>query len=64
MTIKIFKQNVRQFLASKTNWTGLTMIVSAFIGYQTGAMDAVSAWQTAASGLGLIFIRDAIAGAK
>lgn len=55
-----FRQTVRQFLTSKTNWTALVAIGAAVAGYHThqiGAQEAVNAIGTA---LGAMFIKDAV----
>ena len=59
-----FKQSIKEFLQSKTNWAGITMIGSGVVGFASGVMDAVVSFQTIAGGFGLMFIKDAIAGAK
>lgn len=57
-----FKQGIREFFSSKTNWTGLGMIAGAVGGAYFKQIDFNSAAQLVASGLALIFVRDAIAG--
>jgi len=57
----MFEQDVKQFLSSKTNWTGMTMIVTGCVGLYAKSMDAVTAWQSIFGGLGLLFVKDAIA---
>lgn len=56
-----FKQTVREFMASKTNWTGLTMTASAGVAYLTGELSASAALTPALTGVSLLFIRDALA---
>ena len=57
-----FKQSITQFFQSKTNWTGITAILGAIISYNIGIIDTAVCVQTIMGGLGMIFIRDAIAG--
>jgi len=59
-----FKQNIKDFLSSKTNWTGIGMIAGGAGGFYFGQMDFNAAAQLVASGFALIFVRDAIAGMK
>lgn len=56
-----FKQTVREFVASKTNWTGITMTASAGVAYLTGELSASAALTPALTGISLLFIRDALA---
>lgn len=56
-----FKQTVREFLASKSNWTGLTMIIGGAIGLYQKA-DVSTSVTAIMGGLSLLFIRDGIAG--
>lgn len=60
--VVMFKQDIKTFLQSKTNWTGITIIGSAIVGYYTGAITPVELFAGVTNGLGLMFIRDAIAG--
>ncbi len=55
----MFAQDMKTFFKSKTNWTGLTMIGTGIVGYFTKTMTPVAAFQTAATGLGLICLKDA-----
>lgn len=59
-----FKQTSKEFFRSKTNWTGLTMILSAISGFLTQTLGAAEAWQMVTAGLGIIFIKDAVVGVK
>ena len=55
----MFKQSLKEFFQSKTNWTGMTMIATgAYLIYQK---DVVTGMQSAFGGLALITVKDAIA---
>jgi len=58
----MFKQTVKDFFKSKTNWTAVTMIIAAIVGYFTKEFTASVAITQIFGGFGLLFIRDAIAG--
>ena len=60
MKLPLFAQDVRQFLRSKTNWTAVTGIVLAVVGYQTGVIDAVAFTAALLNGVGVLCIRDAV----
>lgn len=57
-----FKQTVRDFMRSKTNWTAITAIATAGMGYLTGDYALPAAMGQALGGLSMLFVRDAIAG--
>lgn len=57
MKIIGFRQDVRTFLKSKSNWTGLTMIFGGAIGIYQKANLTVSV-QAIMGGLALIFVKD------
>lgn len=57
-----FKQTLRQFLASKSNWTALTAVLVAVAGYLTQEYTLASAVSQALGGMALLFVRDAISG--
>lgn len=59
-----FKQTLKEFFKSKTNWTGLTMILSAVSGFLTQSISPAEAWQMITAGLAIIFLKDAVAGVK
>lgn len=61
MNIIGFKQDVRTFLKSKSNWTGLSMVIGGIIGI-TQKADLTISVQAIMGGLALIFIKDAISG--
>ena len=56
-----FKQEIKEFLSSKTNWTGLSMVIGSIVGFKYGQVDAVTAVQGVMAGLALISVKDAIA---
>lgn len=58
----MFKQTIKEFFKSKTNWTAVTMIVAAIVGYLTKEFTASAAINQMFGGLGILFIRDAVAG--
>ena len=58
----MFKQTIKEFFKSKTNWTSVTMIVAAIVGYFTNEFTASATITQIFGGLGLLFIRDAVAG--
>jgi len=57
-----FKQDIRDFFSSKTNWLGIITIGGAAVGYYSGMMNPLEAYQTATGALMALFVRDAIAG--
>jgi len=61
MNIPMFKQDLKQFLSSKTNWTGMTMIVTGVVGLIYKSIDPVTAWKSISGGVALICVKDAIA---
>lgn len=60
MTIPFFEQTVEEFFSSKSNWTGLTGIVTGIIMLYNKA-DTTLAVQAIFAGLALICAKDAIA---
>jgi hypothetical protein len=56
----LFSQNIKQFISSKTNWTGLGMIAGAVVGFKTAVLTPYEAVQTAIAGFSLLFIKDAV----
>lgn len=63
-----FKQGVKVFLESKTNWLGLGMIVGGLVAIvnslKTTVLIPEEAVKSILAGLALIFVRDGIAGMK
>lgn len=57
-----FKQTLRQFLRSKTNWSALTLIVTGLAAYLGGEISLAAMLGAVFNGLSLLFVRDAIAG--
>mgnify|MGYP001201317879 FL=1 len=57
----MFNQSSKDFFTSKTNWTALTMIIVAIAGYIAKEYTLSNALTQALTGLGMLFIRDAIA---
>lgn len=57
-----FKQSLKSFFASKTNWTCLIGIISATAGYIAKEFTLSTALQMGLTSLSVMFIRDAIAG--
>lgn len=57
-----FKQDVKTFLSSKTNWMGVSGVIGAVVGFYAGQLDIVQAVQSGMVALGFIFVKDAIAG--
>jgi len=57
----MFNQSSKDFFTSKTNWTALTMIIVAIAGYIAKEYTLLNALTQALTGLGMLFIRDAIA---
>lgn len=60
--IRGFKQTLRQFAASKTNWTAITAVAVAVAGYLTQEYSLANAISQILGGFALLFVRDAIAG--
>lgn len=56
-----FKQDIKAFFSSKSNWTALSMIIGSIVGLKYGQVDAVTAVQGVMAGLALISVKDAIA---
>ena len=56
----MFSQDLKTFLKSKSNWTGMTMIGSGIVGWYTKSMEPVTAFQTIMGGFGFLAIKDAI----
>lgn len=56
-----FKQDLREFFSSKSNWAGIGMIAGGLVGIYTKA-DLTISMQAIIGGLALIFVKDAIAG--
>lgn len=54
-----FAQDIKGFFRSKTNWTGIGMIVAGYFMFRSG--DVQNGMQSIIGGLALIFVRDAIA---
>jgi len=61
MTLPMFKQTVSEFLSSKTNYAGMTAVVLAVVGYYSGTITMVVMVAGVLNGLGLMFIKDAVA---
>lgn len=63
-----FKQSVKVFLKSKTNWLGLSMIIGGTIAIINSMKVSViipeEAVKSILAGLALVFVRDGIAGLK
>ncbi len=59
--MKLFGQTPNEFFASKTNWTGLTMIITAVSTFSAGQIDQTVLIQGVLAGLALISVKDAIA---
>lgn len=57
----MFHQDIKEFFSSKTNWTAITMIIVAVVGYIAKEYTLASALTQALTGVGMLFIRDAIA---
>ena len=57
----MFHQDIKEFFSSKTNWTAITMIIVAVVGYVAKEYTLANALTQAMTGLGMLFIRDAIA---
>jgi len=57
----MFNQSLKDFFTSKTNWTAITMIVVAIVGYIAKEYTLSNALTQALTGLGMLFVRDAIA---
>lgn len=55
-----FRQTVRQFFTSKTNWTALVAIGAAIAGYHTHQIGAQEAVQTIGTAMGAMFLKDAV----
>ena len=49
------------FLRSKTFWTGISMAFTGVFSWVSGVMDQAAAMALVGNGLGLIFLRDAVA---
>lgn len=59
--MKIFGQSPKQFFSSKSNWTGMTLVVTSITTFIAGTIDQTTMVQGVFGGLGLIFIKDAVA---
>jgi len=59
-----FKQSLKEFMTSKTNVLGLTGVASGIAGWYTKTISPIESVQAIGAGLGLIFVKDAIAGKK
>jgi len=59
-----FKQSVNEFISSKTNQLGVTMIIGGVIAFIYKNMTEFEAGQMVVGGLFMLFSRDAIAGIK
>lgn len=57
-----FKQSLKSFFASKTNWTCLTGIIASIAGYLAKEFTLSTALQMGLTSLSILFIRDAISG--
>jgi hypothetical protein len=55
-----FKQTTGDFIASKSNWTGMVMITGGVYGGYTKAMDLTAAIQMILGGIAVISIKDAV----
>lgn len=56
----MFNQSLKEFFRSKTNWTAITMVVSAVVGYLAKEYTIAGALTQVLTGAGMLFIRDAI----
>lgn len=63
-----FKQDVKKFFSSKTNWLALSMIGGGLVpivnSMKAGAPIPKEAVESILAGLALLFVRDGIAGIK
>ncbi len=59
-----FKQDVKTFLKSKTNWTGLGLIIGGALAFHYKNLSEFEAGQMIVAGFSIIFLRDGIEGAK
>jgi hypothetical protein len=59
-----FKQDIKEFISSKSNWLGVSAVLSGAIGYQTKALQPIEAINMIGGGLALLFVHDTIAGSK
>jgi len=50
----------KTILSQKTTWTGVAMVIAGVASYFAGTMDLNTAVQTVGTGLGLIFLRQAV----
>lgn len=57
-----FKQTFNDFFTSKTNWTCMTGIVCAIVGYIAKEFTLSTALQMGLTSLSIIFVRDTIKG--
>lgn len=61
-----FKQSIKAFFTSKSNWLGLSMItggaIALFNEYQTSQTISQNAVESILAGFALLFVRDGIAG--
>ena len=55
----MFAQDIQSFFKSKSNWVGLSAIVSAAVGLYTKTMPITVAVQTILGGLAVIALKDA-----
>lgn len=55
-----FAQNLSEFASSKTNWSGLTMVVMSVLSYVTGTIGVEAMVAGVMNGLGMIGIKDAV----
>lgn len=60
MKLPLFAQDVKGFLSSKTNWTAVTGIILAVVGYTSGVIDSVALAAAILNGFAVIFLRDAV----
>ena len=56
----MFKQNLKQFISSKSNWKATVMIIGGAYAAFTGLMDYPSAIQMVTGGIAVIGLRDAL----
>ena len=61
MKLPLFKQTVREFFGSKSNWIGMSAIVGGAVGWYTGTVPPTVAAVGIMGGLQAICAKDAIA---
>ncbi len=64
----MLKQTIGQFLKSKTNWLGISMVIGGIFSivndYKAGLPISEESFKSILAGFALIFVRDGIAGIK